>query len=357
MSPARNLRLFTLYLALSLEGVCHGVYLVWLTANRGVSPFAAAALLAAGDFALLVLEVPTGIFADRLGARRSLLLGSAFQILGLALFWKAESLGWLAVGSLAIALGDAFRHGADESLLYRSCAALGIEAEFGTRIARAQAWSLAVMVGLTALGGVIVERVGFDAAWALEVALAVVGLGVAAAMGEPRRAPDAETDGAASQPNAEVRAPTWTRVPWALVVPATIAAAFASTGEFFAQTARPKGEPVVWLAFAIAAAQLCEALGAWLVARGVVPIRKRSLDVAAAAALVAVASLAAGPIALLPALFVFGLADGAAHAVRSALVQEAAFDDERATIASAASAADMIGKAVLLPAAAWLFSR
>jgi MFS family permease len=367
MPAARNLRLFTLYLACSLEGVCHGVYLVWLTAHRGVSPFAAAALLAAGDFALLVLEVPTGVFADRLGARRSLLLGSAFQILGLGLFWKAESLAWLAVGSLAIAFGDAFRHGADESLLYRSCAELGIAEQFGRRLASAEAWSLAVLVGLTALGGVIVDRVGFDAAWALELGLAVVGLALAAAMREPattHRAADNESDDAPSpsgfgQPNpgAAARSPAWTRVPWALVVPATIAGAFASTGEFLAQTARPAARDVTWLAFAIAAAQLCEALGAGLVARGIVRIEKRSLDLAAAAALLAALAFAFGPALLLPALFVFGLADGVAHAVRSALVQQAAFDDERATIASAANAADMLGKTAALPAAAWLFAR
>src|SRR5262245_5016649 len=114
MSAARNVRLTTPYLVFSLEGVCHGIYLLWLTVHKGVSPFAAAMAIAAGDLALLVLEVPTGVFADRLGARRSLLLGSACQVLGLALLWRAASLPVLVFAVLAIAAGDAFRHGADE---------------------------------------------------------------------------------------------------------------------------------------------------------------------------------------------------------------------------------------------------
>jgi len=82
MSAKRNLQLITPYLASSLEGASHGFYLLWLSVHRGISPFAAAAMLAAGDLPLLVLDVPAGIFADRLGARRSLLLGSGFQALG-----------------------------------------------------------------------------------------------------------------------------------------------------------------------------------------------------------------------------------------------------------------------------------
>src|SRR4051812_6426777 len=103
MSAERNLRLITPYLAFSLEGVCHGIYLLWLTVHKGVSPLAAALALAAGDLALIVLEVPTGVFADRLGARRSLLLGSGCQVVGLALFWRAASLPALVLAVMAIA--------------------------------------------------------------------------------------------------------------------------------------------------------------------------------------------------------------------------------------------------------------
>ena len=49
------------------------------------------------------------------------------------------------------------------------------------------------------------------------------------------------------------------------------------------------------------------------------------------------------------------LGSGMAPAIRSALVQRGARDGERATVASAAGAVDMIGKTAGLPLAAWLY--
>ncbi|MFO0760571.1 MAG: hypothetical protein U0359_29085 [Byssovorax sp.] len=43
MAALRNLKLIPLYLMCSLEGVCYGVYWLWLTAHRGISPIGATA--------------------------------------------------------------------------------------------------------------------------------------------------------------------------------------------------------------------------------------------------------------------------------------------------------------------------
>ncbi|HVY47693.1 MAG TPA: MFS transporter [Minicystis sp.] len=357
MPASNSLRLFTPYLCLSLEGVLHGVYLVWLTSVRGIPPVAAAIVLAAGDVALLALQVPTGVFADRLGARRSLLLGSALQVLGLVLFWKADTIAGVTAAAFAIAFGDAFRDGADEALLFRSCAAAGDAASFGKRYARAKAWSLAALVALTALGGVLVPRVGWDLAWALEVLLAVGGFAVAWCMREPPSAADDEDDDIEAPERAATPrgvGAVAALVPWALVVPATLASSFASAGQFLAQTAASASAELEHVAIAVAASQLAEAVGAAVVARGLVPLRARALDAFAALGTFAAVAVALAPGLLLPAVCAFGLAAGAAHAVRSPLVQEAAPDDARATVASAASMADMLGQTAIVPLAAWM---
>jgi hypothetical protein len=64
--------------------------------------------------------------------------------------------------------------------------------------------------------------------------------------------------------------------------------------------------------------------------------------------------VALGPALRVPGVLLIFLATGAAPALRSALVQQQARDGERATVASAAGAVDMIGKTVGLPLAAWL---
>jgi MFS family permease len=354
MSAKRNLQLITPYLVFTLEGVTHGFYLLWLTVHRGISPFAAATAIAVGDVALLVLEVPTGIFADRLGARRSLLLGSASQVLGLVLFWRAASVVAVVAAVVAIALGDAFRHGADQALVYRSCAALGEAASFGRRFARAQATALAAMVGLTALGGWVAAHVGFDVAWAIELSLAVAGLVLAWAMTDLPVSPDEpEDEEATAAPFAGLAA----RVPWALIVPAAVVGTLGAVGELLVQTTPRDGVGVELVALVIAGALALEALGAAIVARGLVPLHPRSLHAITGVTLVGVALIALDPRLFVPGVLVIFLATGMAPAVRAALVQDVARDGERATVASAASAVDMIGKTVGLPLAAWLHGR
>src|SRR5215510_11210473 len=108
----------------------HGLYLVWLVQERGFAPALVATVLAAGDLCVFSLEVPTGWVADRLGHRHSLIIGSFVQVCGMAAFWLADTTPALLAATLLVALGDAFRSGADEALLYRSCVALGRETDF-----------------------------------------------------------------------------------------------------------------------------------------------------------------------------------------------------------------------------------
>ena len=354
MPAKRNLQLITPYLVCSLEGVTHGFYWLWLTVHKGISPVAAATAIAAGDLALLVLEVPTGVFADRVGARRSLILGSVCQVIGLALFWRAGSIAAVVAAVLAIAAGDAFRHGADQALVYRSCAAIGQAGSFGRRFARAQAWALAAMVVLCASGGWIAEHAGFDVAWAIEVALAVAGLGMAWAMSDLPAAPDEPDD---EEGGAAPLAGLGARLPWSLIVPATIVGTLGAMGELLAQTTRRGGWGAQIVALVIAGSLALEALGAEIVARGWIPVRARVLDAVGLGAIAALGLVAIAPGLLLPGVLLIFLAGGMAPAIRSALVQTGARDGERATVASAAGAIDMIGKTVGLPLVAWLADR
>ena len=87
----------------------HGLYLLWWVQKKHVSAFAVAVMLAAGDLALMALEVPTGWFADRFGHRTSLILGSMAQVLGMLLCWLGQGISGLLAASLFVALGDGFR--------------------------------------------------------------------------------------------------------------------------------------------------------------------------------------------------------------------------------------------------------
>jgi MFS family permease len=112
------------------EAVMHGLYLLWWVQERQLPAASVAAVLAAGDLAIALLEVPTGWLADRFGHRASLMLGSLVQVVGMLCCWLAHGMPALVAASLLVALGDAFRSGADQALLFRTCAAIGREADF-----------------------------------------------------------------------------------------------------------------------------------------------------------------------------------------------------------------------------------
>src|SRR4030095_13681290 len=120
-------------------GVMHGLYLLWWVQEKQMSPAVVAATLAAGDLAIMLLEVPTGWFADRFGHRRSLIVGSFAPVLGMLCCWLRQGMPRQICARVVVALCDAFRSGADHALLYRTCVALRREVDFQRIQARTEA--------------------------------------------------------------------------------------------------------------------------------------------------------------------------------------------------------------------------
>jgi len=319
----------------------HGLYLVWLVHERGFSPALVATVLAAGDLCVFALEVPTGCVADRLGHRVSLIIGSFVQVCAMVVFWLAATPPALLAASLLVALGDAFRSGADEALLYRSCAALGREAEFQSIEARTRSVGLIALIVLLVGGGGLVAVAGYAAAWITEIALCATGLVLAWLMVEPPAA-EAESEAAndvsrtRSRPG-HVAAARWSIVV-SLILPGAVIDGLASVASFLAQTGA--GAEVAGVTVLVAAMTLSEAAGAWVAARvwrndGRLHLRLLTCATAVlAVSLVSSAGVAAAAVAL--AFF-----PGLIHPLRAAALQRVAGDSVRARIASFASACDM----------------
>src|SRR5262245_49511477 len=188
--------------------------------------------MAAGEIAITLLEVPTGRFADRFGHRCSLITGSVIQTAGMLLCWLGEGIPGLLAASLCVALGDTFRSGADQALLYESCVASGEPDRFQKIEANSHTFELIGLVGMMLAGGVLVETAGFAAAWIAEALLAASGIVLAAAMASPP-ATRAETDHVSPtrwQPAAGLSL-------LRLITPAALIAAAAMATAFVAQTA------------------------------------------------------------------------------------------------------------------------
>jgi hypothetical protein len=305
-----------------------------------MSPALVAATMAAGDLALMALEVPTGWFADRFGNRRSLILGSLLQVAGMICCWLAEGLIGLVGACLLVAVADAFRSGADQALLYRTCLAIRREPEFQRIHARSRAIHVVALALLVVAGGALVTKWGFAAGWLAETLLCALGGAVALAMIEPP-AGEEDAEDTTSSPRA--------RVPWKtvtlVILPLAFLDAAGATGSFLMQTTSDRSPAAVTLLVALIT--LTDAAGSALATR--LPIAGARVQLVAAAIgslLVTVAMTM--PTTLVPVTIALSFGTGLLHPLRAAAIQRIASDGIRARAASAASACDMACSTIFL---------
>ena len=331
----------------------HGLYLLWWVEERQMSAAVVGSVLAAGDLALLLIEVPTGWFADRFGHRTSLLIGSAMQVAGMLACWLGHGIPGLIAASVLVAFGDAFRSGAREALLYRSCVALKRDDAFLTIEARTDALERLAMVGLVLAGGAIVATFGFAAGWIAETMLCTIGLVLACAMSEPPAAPGST---AADSPRTSAGLLTMRMA--LLVLPAAALGAAASAGSFLVQTAG--GATVMGVTAFVAAAAIAEATGSWLAihvpsgrapAASAEPMAPGQQGALAGVGSVLIAVAVTVPAAFEVTMLALALLSGLAGPLRAAAVQRLSRDEARARAASLASACDMALTTALLPLA------
>jgi len=326
-----------------------GLYLLWWVQEKQLSPALVAATMAGGDLALMALEVPTGWFADRFGYRRSLILGSLLQVAGMICCWLAEGIPGLVGACLLVAVADAFRSGADQSLLYRTCVAIERESDFQSIEARARAVQVVALAILIVAGGAIVTKWGFTAGWLAETVLCALGGVIAFAMTEP---PACEDD------DSEATSPRHVTVPWRMmavvILPLAFLDAAGSTGSFLLQTTGDRSPLHVTLLLAMIT--LADAAGSALASR--VPATGVRLQLAAAAvgALLVTVALAI-PAMLVPVTITLSFGTGILHPLRAAAIQRVASDGVRARAASAASACDVALSTIFLLVAGGFLAR
>jgi MFS family permease len=293
----------------------------------------------------MCLELPTGWFADRFGHRASLIVGSFVQAIGMLCCWLGEGVSGLVTASVLVALGDGFRSGADQALLYRTCLVLEREDEFQRIEAQSEAVALGALVVLVLAGGVIVHTGGFAAGWLAETMLSLTGLAIACALVEPPAHPGPANEDRAAKHGTPIR---YRRLAIS-ILPAAVLGGAASAASFLAQTSGA-GSPATVTAL-VAALTAAEAGGCALASR-LPPTTSRNGVRLVAPGLLLCAVAAAMPAAALPlAALVLAFLMGIAEPLRAAAIQRLASDSIRARAASAASACDMAVNIVVLPLA------
>lgn len=178
----RNLRLYPLYLAARNLLFWLPVFFLYFSS---VLPVDQVLLLEAAYYAGVVLfEVPSGYFSDRVGRRPTLLIAAGATAAASVVFTTTASFGSFLVAQLLLAVGMAFNSGTDSSLLYDTLLARGRAAEFARREGEAHSWAFLALGG-AALGGGLLAGFELRAAYAASALAALATLAVAWGFREP----------------------------------------------------------------------------------------------------------------------------------------------------------------------------
>ena len=137
----RNLRLYPWFSALAFTPCFVPVVVLFWQAN-GLDLQAVFWLQGLFALAVVLLEVPTGMVADRLGKRTSLLCGELALLTGLGIYAMGTGFWTFLLAEVVLALGAALFSGADSALLYDTLKALDRVHEYSEREGRAKGWSL-----------------------------------------------------------------------------------------------------------------------------------------------------------------------------------------------------------------------
>ncbi|HCK10786.1 MAG: hypothetical protein CME21_22800 [Gemmatimonadetes bacterium] len=128
---------------------------------------------------VVLLEIPTGYLADRVGHRRVLIGSSIAQMTACLAFVSSDHFSVLAFGQIMLATGMALGSGSDTSYHFSVLAALGRSDEYGSREAKA-ARSLLISQATSALIGGAVATMDLRVAYLFTMASSLVAFAIAA---------------------------------------------------------------------------------------------------------------------------------------------------------------------------------
>ena len=152
-----KLRAFYAYRLLATSYLYAPIFMLFQE-SRGLVFFDKLALGGLYSAVIIVAEIPTGVFADRIGRRRSMLLGALAMVASCLWAASAHGFGRFAIAESLAAISMALCSGADSAYLYDLLREHGRGHEYARRESTASAWHLSGSA-VAFLGGGLLARI------------------------------------------------------------------------------------------------------------------------------------------------------------------------------------------------------
>jgi MFS family permease len=166
---------------------------VLLFARAGLSVAQVSSLFVVWSLTGLVLEVPSGAWADAVSRRLLLCLGPLLSAAGFALWIAVPSYWAFAAGFVLWGVHGALQSGALEALVYEELDRAGAAGGYARVMGRARAFGVAAVMVATAAAGPVLAAGGYLAVGVASVLARLLCAAAATALPEHRR-PDAAAD-------------------------------------------------------------------------------------------------------------------------------------------------------------------
>ncbi len=114
-------------------------------------------------FCVFVLEVPTGVVADIIGRRKSLMVGSLVSVLATLVYGSYPNIYLFFFAEFLFAVGVAFISGADRALLYDTLTKSGQQASARSIFGKSKSAHLLGIAASGVLGAVAAKYIGINA--------------------------------------------------------------------------------------------------------------------------------------------------------------------------------------------------
>jgi len=125
--------------------------------NNGLSMFQVMMLQSLFSVAVIVLEVPSGYFADRFGRKKTLVTSSIFATLGIATYSIGTGFLTFLIAEIVWAVGVSLVSGADSAMFYDTLVEIGEESSYKERWGLASSLNMVSAAVAAILGGFIAE--------------------------------------------------------------------------------------------------------------------------------------------------------------------------------------------------------
>ncbi len=156
MALSGQLRLLSIYAVFTYPFVCIP-FLFFFFRDHGISIQDYAYLMSFYYWAMVIMEIPTGLLADRCGRKLSLVLGPLALTLGFLIIFSQRSFAGFATGEVILGIGHSILSGPPTAMLFEILRKKGQEHTFLRQESRMQALRLAG-TGLSFLAGGLLAK-------------------------------------------------------------------------------------------------------------------------------------------------------------------------------------------------------